>query len=135
MDKILKILLIEDDKLDQIHFKRALDKRGILYKVKIVSNGEEGLNILQNVDYKIFKDDPDMIILDVNAPKMNGREFLERLRKNKKWDNIKVFVLTNSEQEKSNFINMKISGFITKPLNFKRPTKDTISFLVDMQNI
>jgi DNA-binding response OmpR family regulator len=135
MAKVLKILLIEDDKLDQAHFKRALDKKGILCKVRIAQNGEDGLSALQSADHKEFHNDPDIIILDVSTPKTNGFEFLERLRKNKKWDRIKVFVLTDSEHEKKKFSKVRVSGFITKPLDFKSPSSDTLSLLVDMVNI
>ncbi len=135
MEKVLKILLIEDDELDQIEFKRALDKKGILYKLKIVKNGEEGLHYLRTDNHNAFKGRPDMIILDVNTPKMNGIEFLKSFRENGKWDSIKVFVLANSEQEKKHFSTMRVSGFIAKPLNFNSPSKDTMSFLIDMMNL
>ena|SRR3990170_1931474 len=135
MEKVLKILLIEADELDQIEFKRALDKKGILYKLKTAKNGEEGLHHLRTDSNNGFKGGPDLIILDVKTPMMNGVEFLKRFRKNAKWDNIKVFVLANSEHEKKHFSTLRVSGFIAKPLNFNSPSKDTMSFLIDMLNL
>jgi CheY-like chemotaxis protein len=134
-EKIVKILLIEDDKLDQIQVKRVLDQKGILYQLKISLNGEDALQFLENENHIEFCGDPDIILLDVDLPRINGFEFLSEFRKKKKWRLIKVFVLSNGHLDKERIHNFGISGYITKPLKLSNPSRDTISFLIDVMNI
>ena len=135
MEKIVKILLIEDDKLDQIQVKRVLDQKGILYQLKIAGNAEDAFYFLENENHIEFDGDPDIILLDIDLPRTNGLEFISEFRKKRKWDGIKVFILSNSEQEKEKMTEIGVSGYITKPLKLNNPSRDTISFLIDLMNI
>src|SRR5687767_11253330 len=135
MEKIVKILLIEDDKLDQIQVKRVLDQKGFLYQLKIAVNVEDALHFLENENHIEFGGDPDIILLDIDLPRINGLEFLAELRKKKKWDAIKVFILSNSDREKEKMTEVGVSGYIIKPLKLNNPSRDTISFLIDLMNI
>lgn len=80
------ILLVDDDPLVIRMYQNKLTKDG--YEVKTASNGEEGL-------ISIMKEKPDLILLDVMMPKMNGVETLKRLKADSKTKNIPVIVLTN----------------------------------------
>jgi len=120
------ILLVEDDELDVISVERALVK--IEYDVKLYTafNGKEALSLLSG-DNPIPK--PDFILLDVNMPKMNGLEFMRALRQNRSFDDVKVFVMTtsNEDQDRNELYNLGVSGYILKPLNFTDNTKKSSS--------
>src|ERR1041385_1667023 len=94
------ILLIEDDHLDVISVERSLNKLGLPYELHKAFNGIEALNMLRGTgDQPPMEPLPDIILLDINMPRMNGIEFLRVLRANSKFDMIKVFVLTTSGEQ------------------------------------
>ena len=68
--KSLKVLLIEDDQIEVIKLKRAMNKLGLSHQLIEAQNGEEALTIL-----KSGEEHPDLIFLDLNMPKINGLEF------------------------------------------------------------
>lgn len=112
------ILLVEDDKVDAMTVKRALNENNILNKLIIVENGEEAIDHLQNEE----NEKPCIILLDLNMPKMNGIEFL-KVAKND--DNIKcipVVVLTTSktDQDKIDSFRLSVAGYMIKPVNYKQ---------------
>jgi CheY-like chemotaxis protein len=135
MEKVVKILLIEDDKIDQIQVKRVLDQKGILYRMRIVVSGEDALHFLNNNNHTEFHGAPDIILLDIDLRRTNGVEFLSEFRKEGRWDGIKVFILSNSDEERGRMSEIGVSGYITKPLKLSNPSRDTISFLIDLMNI
>src|SRR4051812_7536395 len=94
MDKVINILLVEDDVLDATDMLRTLDKMQILYHIDIAKNGEEALAILENTDNHL----PDVVLLDLNMPRMNGLELLEAIRENDRLKFLKCFVVTTSSE-------------------------------------
>ncbi len=112
----LKILLIEDDAIEVMKFKRVLSKFEVNHEVIEANNGEEAQQILTEKD-KL----PSIILLDLNMPKVNGIEFLAELKNNKELQYIPVVVLTTS----SNYKDLKrcyelgIAGYIIKPLKYE----------------
>lgn len=135
MNKVINILLLEDDLLDQIQVQRALDHKGVLHKIIILRNGEEGIRFLSNNPENELGGYPDIILLDLNMPKMNGIEFLTEFRKHEEWNDIKIFVLTTSEQERHRTRLFNVSGYILKPLKLNSPSMDTIALMIDMMNL
>lgn len=135
IEKVIHVLLIEDDPLDQIQVRRALDKKGLLYKMDLAGNGEEAIDLLRARSTAKKASLPDIILLDISMPKMNGVEFLREFRKNDAWSDVKIFVLTNRENEKSLHEESGISGYIVKPLTFNSPSLDTITLMIDMMNL
>lgn len=116
--KLVNILLVEDDEVDVMNVKRAFSKNKIMNPLFIAGNGVEALEML---DDKIIPL-PKIIILDINMPKMNGIEFLKIIRENEKLKNISVFVLTtsNEDSDKINAYNLNVAGYILKPLSFEK---------------
>jgi CheY-like chemotaxis protein len=116
------ILLVEDDELDVISFERTLKKLHIEYDLYIAHNGKEALNLLNDDNKPIA---PDVILLDLNMPKMNGIEFLKTIRAEKKFQDLKVFIMTTSSEfsDRATAEKLGISGYIIKPLSYTDNTK------------
>lgn len=138
MQRVINILLVEDDMVDQMEVKRTLDRKNILYRLKIARNGEEAVSALTEASGEIFTGKPDIILLDLNMPKMNGFELLQKLKNSEDWKDIKVFILTTSEEpeDKIASLNIGISGFITKPLKLESPSSlDAFNLMIDLMNM
>ena len=115
------ILLIEDDELDIISVERSLKKIESGYELHTAYNGIEALKMLRNPNFLI----PDVILLDINMPRMNGIEFLKVIREDKNLKDLKVFIMTTSSEgdDRSEAEKLGISGYIIKPLNYTENTK------------
>jgi len=138
MNKVINILLVEDDQLDQMEVKRTLEKKNILHLLKIARNGEEALDMLHETSSDIFNGLPDILLLDLNMPKMNGFEFLTKIKNTEALKDVKVFILTTSEdrEDKITARSLGISGFITKPLKLESPSSiDAFNLMIDIMNM
>lgn len=138
MEKVVNILMIEDDTLDVMDAQRTLDRMGLLYIMQVKKNGEEGLAYLQLTERENSSPRPDIILLDLNMPKMNGVEFLHQLRKDDRFKDIKVFVITTSDEkeDRERTKGLGISGYIVKPLKFNNPSSiDSFNLMIDLMNI
>lgn len=138
MNNVIKMLLVEDDNLDALDLQRTLDRMNILYKLKIARNGEEAIELLESSEHTVFNGNPDILLLDLNMPRMNGIEFLQELRKREEWKDIKVFVVTTSDEseDKKAARRLGISGFITKPFKASNPGSiDAFNLMIDLMNL
>lgn len=129
------ILLIEDDELDVISVQRSLKKIGGTHRLYTAYNGVEALSVLRGKSDVKMDELPDIILLDINMPKMNGIEFLQELRRDRKFDNVKIFVMTTSNEEKDRVATtaLGVSGYYIKPLNFNDNNKSYSSMDSFMQ--
>lgn len=137
MNKIINILLVEDDQLDIIDIQRTMDKMSILHRMHVAKNGEEALSFLVGEASHAAGTYPDLILLDINMPKMNGIEFLSTLRKNDQWKDLKVFMVTTSEEkiDKEAAARLGVSGYIVKPLKLSNPSSmDCFHLMIDLMN-
>ena len=116
------ILLVEDDELDVISVQRTLRKLDIDYELHTAFNGKDALAMLKSPSDKIL---PDVILLDLNMPKMNVIEFLRVLRSDNELKSLKVFIMTTSAEtvDRATTEQLGISGYIIKPLNYRDNTK------------
>lgn len=103
--------------MDIISFQRSLKQLVSDYELHTVYNGKEALNFLSNNNET---DLPNVILLDLNMPKMNGIEFLKILRTDEKLKGINVFIITTSTESTDRLITeqLGISGYIIKPMNY-----------------
>ena len=134
---VINILLVEDDTVDVMDARRTLDRMDILYKMQVVKNGEEALEYLSEIK-QTGADRPDIILLDLNMPKMNGIEFLTHIRQMEDWKETKVFIITTSEEreDKEMVKSLGVSGYIVKPLKFNNPSSiDSFNLMIDLLNI
>jgi CheY-like chemotaxis protein len=123
MEKLVHILLIDDDEVDCMNVQRAFKKSQIANPLTIAHNGIEGLDLLRGTNGAAKVSPlPRIILLDINMPKMNGLEFLKELRADKDLHSISVFVMTTSNDEKDRFeaYNYNVAGYIIKPISFEK---------------
>lgn len=116
IDSAISILMIEDDEVDVMAFQRAIDKANIENKVYYAANGLEGLAYLRGEEGKPKVQQPCVVLLDLNMPKMNGFEFLEVLRADKDIQDTAVFVLTTSnlDKDKVHAEQLSVAGYLVK---------------------
>lgn len=109
------ILLVDDDIDDQELFEEAMSIVDSAATCHFASDGEEGLRILQNGSLQC-----DLIFLDLNMPKMNGKQFLAEIKKDSACRNIPVVIFSTSQREKDGFETaaMGAADFLTKPSSF-----------------
>ena len=114
--KTVNILLVEDDKIDQKAFVRAFNEFRIGNPVKIANDGVEAWEILTGANGNEPLQRPYMIILDINMPRMNGIELLQKIRADERLHDSIVFVLTtsNDEQDKFEAFNLNVAGYMLK---------------------
>ena len=136
MKKVVNILLVEDDHLDIIDMKRTLDKMHILNNLVVAKNGEDAIQIL-NDKASSSEAIPDIALIDINMPKMNGLEFVSAVRKMEAWKDLKCFIITTSDEkvDRTAAKELGISGYIVKPLKLNNPSSmDAFNLMIDLMN-
>ncbi|OHV31305.1 MULTISPECIES: response regulator [Pseudofrankia] len=88
-----RVLLVEDDEADALLIEEALEERGMVREVRRACDGADALDQLNQSNNN---DHPDLIVLDLNMPRMNGREFLAQMKADPRLQAIPVVVLTTS---------------------------------------
>ena len=116
MQNLKPTLLVEDDNVDAMTVERAFKDLKIANKLVRATNGEEALKYLR--DEKNEK--PNVILLDINMPKMNGLEFLERAKADEKLKGLPVIILTTSQDEQDivESYNHSVAGYMLKPVSY-----------------
>jgi chemotaxis family two-component system response regulator Rcp1 len=111
----VKILLVEDNEGDIILTKEALKEGKLKNEVSVARDGEAALEMLANTSVL-----PDLILLDINLPKLNGLEVLAAIKKDNRLKMIPVIMLSTSSAEKDilTSYNSHANCFITKPVDF-----------------
>jgi CheY-like chemotaxis protein len=138
MEKLIDILLVEDDQLDVIDIRRTLDKMKIMYQLHTARNGEEGLALLRGEGAAPLERLPDVALIDINMPKMNGLEFLQAVRNNEEWKGLKCFIITTSDEkvDKDAAKALGVSGYIIKPFKLNNPSSmDSFNLMIDLMNM
>jgi len=104
------VLLVEDDEAISSATQLALEMEG--YQVRCAYNGVDGLKALE-----AFK--PNVVLLDVMMPRLNGYEVLERIRQQEEYKDIRVIMLTarGQEADRSRSMEMGADGYMVKPFN------------------
>jgi CheY-like chemotaxis protein len=118
-EKVINILLVEDDEVDIMTVKRAFARANISNPLYVAHNGLEGLEVLRKDDIPPKRR---LILLDVNMPKMNGIEFLREVRKDPALQQICVVVLTTSNEERDRVeaFKLNVAGYLLKPVTFQQ---------------
>lgn len=115
----VEILLLEDEPSDAYLVTMALKEGKILAHLNHVEDGREGLDFLNRAEKYANAPRPDLIFLDLNMPRMNGREFLTVIKADERFKSIPVVVLTTSDVEKDVICSYQLgaTSYITKPVD------------------
>ena len=118
-DRVINILLVEDDEVDVMTVKRAFAKNNISNPLVVAHNGIEALELLRKQDAPSSRR---LILLDVNMPKMNGIEFLRELRADPKLQQASVVMMTTSNEERDRIeaFKLNVAGYLLKPVTFQQ---------------
>lgn len=115
--KKIEILLVEDNEGDIVLTTEAFEECEFNSNINVARNGKEALNYLALEDGRAIIDLPDLILLDINLPLLNGHEVLQHIKQNERTKHIPVIILTTSSS--SNDINATYNNqancYITKP--------------------
>jgi CheY-like chemotaxis protein len=116
MNNLLNILLIEDDSIEIMKFNRVINSFEKTHTILVARNGEEAINLLKTKTQVI-----NLIVLDLNMPKINGIDFLKFIKKDNKFRFIPAIILTTSNNSKDilECYEIGIAGYILKPLKYE----------------
>jgi CheY-like chemotaxis protein len=116
-ERLLNILLVEDDEVDVLNVRRAFQKNHITNPLFVASNG---LDALEQLRSGAIPRDRRIILLDLNMPQMNGIELLREIRQDPALNLTPVIVLTtsNDERDRIEAYNLNVAGYLLKPVTF-----------------
>lgn len=114
-----EILLVEDMSSHRDLILEALEEEKTQHKVHMVKNGEEALHFLYQKDQYLDAPRPDLIMLDLNIPRINGHELLAFIKKDEHLNSIPIVVFTTSASQEDIFKAYALSAncYVTKPAN------------------
>jgi CheY-like chemotaxis protein len=120
--KIIDVLLIEDDPGDVLMTREAFEDNKLRNRLSVVSDGVSALQFLRKEGEHVEAPTPDLILLDLNLPRMDGREVLQALKADDGLRSIPVVVLTTSEAEEDvvRSYSLHANAYVTKPVDFDR---------------
>jgi CheY-like chemotaxis protein len=122
-DKAISLLHIEDDNVDKMVVERVLKKLNLVSNLYHAPNGEEALFLLRGTEGRSRPDPfPQIILLDINMPRMNGIEFLRELRQDDTLKHLSVYMVTtsNDEADVKGAHELNVAGYILKPVDIQQ---------------
>jgi two-component system, response regulator len=128
--KPAEILLVEDNADDVEITLRAFRKIRVANKVHVVRDGQQAVDLLLHTgDYggRADSPQPDLVLLDLNLPKLNGLEVLERIRASDERSTMPVIMMTVSERQEDiqQSYRLGANSYITKPVDFAKFVRAT----------
>jgi len=122
MGRPIEILLVEDSETDALMTREAFENGKILNRLHVVDNGVDALAFLRREGPYAQKARPDLILLDLNLPKKDGREVLQDLKNDDDLKIIPVVVLTSSKAEEDivRAYGLHANCYVTKPVEFEK---------------
>jgi len=114
--KPVNILLVEDSEGDILLTTEALEESKILNKLTVIKDGKAAIDFFKGLNPAAY---PDLVLLDINLPKVNGHEVLSFIKTSDALKSIPVIILTTSSSEKDILLayNNHVNCYITKPIN------------------
>ncbi len=118
-DRAIDVLLIEDDPGDELITREAFEHNKINNNLHVAHDGEEGLDFLYQRGAHEGAPTPDLVLLDLNLPKYDGRQLLETIKSDPDLKHIPVVVLTTSSAEEDILRSYKLhaNAYVTKPVD------------------
>jgi CheY-like chemotaxis protein len=120
--RVVDVLLVEDDPGDVLMTQEAFADHKVHNRLHVVSDGVEAMAFLRKEGSYADVPSPDLILLDLNLPKMDGREVLAAIKEDEKLRAIPVVILTTSEAEEDvlRSYSLHANAYVTKPVDFER---------------
>jgi CheY-like chemotaxis protein len=133
----IDVLLVEDDAGDELIAREAFEQNKIRNRLHVAHDGQEGLDFLYQRGAYADAPRPDLILLDLNLPKYDGRQLLEQIKNDSELGSIPVVVLTSSglEEDIVRSYSLHANAYITKPVNldqFLKAIRQIDSFFVEV---
>lgn len=118
----IEILLVEDNPADVRLTKEALKEEKVCNNLSVVTDGVEAMAFLRKEGRYVKAARPDLILLDLNLPKKDGREVLKEIKTDDNLKRIPVVILTASKSEEDvlKTYNLHANCYITKPVDLKQ---------------
>jgi CheY-like chemotaxis protein len=124
MDQVkpVEVLLVEDDPGDVLMTREAFEEFKVRNNLNVVSDGEEAMAYLRREGEYADVVRPDLVLLDLNLPRMDGRQVLAAIKGDDELASIPVVVLTTSEAEEDVLRSYRLhaNAYVTKPVDFDR---------------
>lgn len=122
MSDMIEVLLVEDDPGDVLMTEEAFADHKVANTLKVVADGESAIAYLRKEGEFAEVVTPDLVLLDLNLPRMDGREVLAELKEDPVLRRIPVVVLTTSDAEEDilRSYNLHANAYVTKPVDFER---------------
>jgi two-component system, chemotaxis family, response regulator Rcp1 len=119
---LVEVLLVEDNPGDARLCVEAFKESKILNQLNIVEDGREALDYVFKLGKYSDVNTPDLIILDLNLPKIDGKEVLRQIRENEDTTDIPIIILTSSKSEEDivKTYQLHANSYVTKPLDFEQ---------------
>ncbi|QGG93666.1 response regulator [Actinomarinicola tropica] len=116
----IEILLVEDDPGDVVIAKEALEQSKLVNNLHIAVNGDEALTFLRQEGEFADAPKPDLVLLDLNLPRRDGREVLAEVKADPELRRIPVVILTTSQAEEDivRSYDLHANAYVTKPVDF-----------------
>ncbi|HEY2812504.1 MAG TPA: response regulator [Acidimicrobiales bacterium] len=116
----IEILLVEDDPGDVLMTREALADSKLINNLHVVNNGEEAIEFLRREGEHDAAPRPDLVLLDLNLPRLDGREVLSIIKNDSSFRSIPVVVLTTSDAEEDvlRSYDLHANAYVTKPVDF-----------------
>jgi CheY-like chemotaxis protein len=117
----INVLLVEDDPGDVLITREALAAAKILHNLVVVDNGEAALAFLRREGQYVGAVRPDLVFLDLNLPRLDGREVLAIVKADEDLRRIPIVILTTSDAEEDvlRSYHLHANAYVTKPVGFE----------------
>jgi CheY-like chemotaxis protein len=118
----IEVLLVEDDPGDVLMTREALEVHKVTNQLHVVHDGADAMSFLRREGDYESAPRPDLVLLDLNLPRIDGREVLQAIKSDPALANIPVVVLTTSEAEEDvlRSYSLHANAYVTKPVDFER---------------
>jgi CheY-like chemotaxis protein len=118
----IQVLLVEDDPGDVLMTREAFQDYKVHNQLHVVNDGEQAMAFLRQEGEYAGLPRPDLVLLDLNLPRMDGREVLNAIKSDPELSSIPVVVLTTSEAEDDvlRSYSLHANAYVTKPVDFER---------------
>ena len=120
--RAIEVLLVEDDLADIVIIREAFEHNKIHNVLRVVRDGQQGLDYLYQRGAHSDAPRPDLVLLDLNLPKYDGRELLQQVKSDPTLCHIPIVVLTTSAAEEDILRSYQLhaNAYVTKPVGFER---------------